>query len=90
MQLAVADDANNRGSDTLRFAAAVAAFGERLRDPGGKDGMSFAEIAELAEGVQLPDPRGERKEFINLVREAGKLQGDLPVAIARLEDDELG
>ena len=90
MQLAVADDANNRGSDTLRFAAAVAAFGERLRDPGGKDGMSFAEIAELAESVQLPDPRGERKEFINLVREAGKLQGDLPVAIARLEDDELG
>ena len=52
--------------------------------------MSFADIAALAETVQLPDPRGDRKEFIRLVREAAKLLGDVPVKIARLEDDELG
>jgi len=91
MQLPVtAADKFGPGSDALRLAAAVAAFGERLRDPGGRDGMSFADIAALAETVQLPDPRGDRKEFIRLVREAAKLLGDVPVKIARLEDDELG
>ena len=92
LQLAVKDTSQHagRGSDALRFAAAVAAFGERLRDPHGKDGMSFADIAELAGSVQLPDPRGDRKEFIRLVREAQKLVGDAPIVVARLQDDELG
>ncbi|MBK7826350.1 MAG: VWA domain-containing protein [Nannocystis sp.] len=92
LQLAVRDTSQHagRGSDALRFAAAVAAFGERLRDPHGKDGMSFADIATLAQSVQLPDPRGDRKEFIRLVREAQKLVGDAPIVVARLQDDELG
>ena len=92
MQLPVADPGKpaSKGSDALRLAAAVAAFGERLRDPTSRDGLSFADIAALAASVELPDPRGDRKEFIQLVREAQKLLGDQPAKIARLEDDELG
>lgn len=83
---------SERGSDNLRMAAAVAAFGQRLRDPNGKDGLSFAAIEALATTVELPDPNGYRKEFLELVRLAGRLAATdvAPGRHAPLTDDELG
>lgn len=60
-------------SPAFRLAAAVAAFAERLRAPDARDGLDFAAIHELAAGVELPDPHGHRKEFLELVRRAEAL-----------------
>ena len=89
--LAVANEISNREtSDNFRMAAAVAAFGQRLRDPNSKDGLTFAAIYELAASVELADPHGHRKEFLQLVRSAGELAGPVKERVAALVDDELG
>ena len=62
-------------SSAFRMAAAVAAFAERLRAPQGKDGLDFAAIYQLAAAVELADPHGYRKEFLELVRRAEALSG---------------
>ncbi len=72
-------------SDAFRLSAAVAAFAERLRAPQGKQGLDFAAIYKLAADVELPDPHGYRKEFLELVRRAEALAGP-----TKLVDDELG
>jgi Ca-activated chloride channel homolog len=77
-------------SDSFRMAAAVAAFGERLRDPTSREHLGWDEIHRLAASVTAPDPHGYRKEFLHLVREAQRLSSDTPQQIARLVDDELG
>jgi Ca-activated chloride channel family protein len=52
----------------IRFAAAVAAFGQLLRgDPYTKD-FTFENIIELAEPVRGKDKFGYRNEFLRLVR----------------------
>jgi Ca-activated chloride channel family protein len=52
----------------IRFAAAVAAFGQLLRgDPYLKD-FTFDNIIELAEPVRGRDKFGYRNEFLRLVR----------------------
>ncbi len=70
------------GSAELRFAAAVAAFGERLR--GGKylDGFDYAEIAALAKRVERADPYGLEAEFVELLARAESLDKGQDVAIA--------
>jgi len=63
------------GSASLRFAAAVAGFGEALR--GGKylDGWHHADIATLARAAEGRDPYGLQAEFVDLVERAARLQG---------------
>jgi Ca-activated chloride channel family protein len=58
----------------LRFAAAVAAFGQSLKDS-AYGTMPFAEIADLARGARGPDPEGYRSEFVQLAETAGALKG---------------
>ncbi|MFO7561929.1 MAG: VWA domain-containing protein [Enhygromyxa sp.] len=60
-------------SDDYRFAAAVAAFAERLR---GVDGLSYAQILELAQGSLGADARCYRHQFLELVFTAGELSGE--------------
>lgn len=64
-------------SQTYRFSAAVAAFGQRLR--GGKyvTDMAFDAIADLATDAKGNDRFGYRSEFVNLVRTAGVLGDSL-------------
>lgn len=71
------------GSASLRFAAAVAGFGETLR--GGKylDGWRPAEIATLARAAEGRDPYGLQAEFIELIERAAQLQGAPAHQIAR-------
>lgn len=56
-----------------RFAAAVAAFGQKLKRAGYTDNYSYDEIVELAQSAKGDDPYGYRAEFINLVRAASAI-----------------
>ena len=66
-------DAQSYGSITaapedMQFAAAVAAFGQLLRnDPFTRD-FSYDDVLKLAEPARGRDPFGYRNEFLNLVR----------------------
>ncbi|QNM97241.1 vWA domain-containing protein [Chitinimonas koreensis] len=66
-------------SDEFRFAAAVAAFGQRLGD-GGKylGSYDFAQIRDLAAGARGADRFGYRGEFLRLVGLAQSLASSEP------------
>ena len=57
----------------LRFQAAVAAFGQKLRQSPYLAKTSWQQVATWAEGAKGTDPQGYRAEFIQLVRLAGSL-----------------
>jgi Ca-activated chloride channel family protein len=71
---------NARGGDNFNFAAAVAAFAQKLR--GGKylNGYSYSEIAQLASSARGDDAQGYRSEFMQLVNLAGTLDHNANVA----------
>ncbi len=71
----VRDDIAQAGSDQ-RFAAAVAAFGQKLRGSAYGTGMSWDEIAALANGAKGEDVNGYRAEFVQLVHLAALLNPD--------------
>ncbi|WDI32746.1 VWA domain-containing protein [Hyphococcus flavus] len=56
-----------------RFAAAVAAFGQKLQRAGYTDDYSYDAIVDLAQDAKGDDPFGYRAEFVNLVRAASKI-----------------
>lgn len=72
-------------SEDLRFAAAVAAFGQQLR--GGKylGNFSYREIETLAAGARGDDRFGYRGEFLRLVKLAGALRTREPEALGRAD-----
>jgi len=74
-----ADIRKDKGSEDFRFAAAVAAFGQRLGD-GGKylNDFGFNDIANLARASRGEDAYGYRGEFLGLVRLAEGLAVALP------------
>lgn len=57
-------------SNDVRFAAAVAAFGQKLRGAADIQDMSYAVIQDLAMSARGADRFGFRSEFIDLVRMA--------------------
>lgn len=57
-------------SDDMRFAAAVAAFGQKLRGEQYIGDFTYNDILELANSARGDDPFNYRGEFINLVRNA--------------------
>jgi Ca-activated chloride channel family protein len=62
--------------ESTRWALAVAAFGQKLRnDPWLGDGFSWNEVLEQAQGARGEDPFGERAEFVQMVRAAQGLPG---------------
>jgi Ca-activated chloride channel family protein len=69
------DDAAKAGNDQ-RFAAAVAAFGQKLKGSnfGGK--ITWDAIAALANGAKGEDKSGYRAEFVQLIRLAKILSPD--------------
>ena len=62
-------------SERLRFAAAVAAFGQYLRGGTSLNGYTLADIVTLASGAKGEDASGYRAEFIGLIKLAQALQG---------------
>ena len=63
-----------KASEDLRFAAAVAAFAQQLRDAKYTGDFSLADSARLARGARGEDPFGLRGEFVQLVELAQSLQ----------------
>ncbi|WP_043310192.1 VWA domain-containing protein [Pseudomonas sp. ML96] len=61
-------------SDDLRFAAAVAAFAQQLKDAKYTGNFGLADSAKLARGAKGEDPFGLRGEFVQLVELAQSLQ----------------
>ena len=64
-------DLVSHASPRLQFAAAVAAFAERLRESRHLGDYGYAQIAAAAQAAGLPDPHGERAELIDLVELTG-------------------
>jgi Ca-activated chloride channel family protein len=63
-------------SDDMRFAAAVAAFGQKLKGSNYASNLSWADIEALARTGRGADENGYRIEFINLVKTASALKPD--------------
>jgi Ca-activated chloride channel family protein len=70
----------------VRFAAAVAALGQRLRGDTHLGDFDLDDVLALAQGARGADPFGYRAEFVDLVRAAQSAQalpslgGTLPVS----------
>ena len=52
----------------VRFAAAVAAFGDLLRGGRYSGDYGYGDVIALAQGARREDPLGDRTEFVRLVR----------------------
>jgi len=63
-----------RGSERLRFAAAVAAFGLLLRESDHRGQATWPMVLELARSGQGDDREGYRNEFLKLASRAAELQ----------------
>ncbi|QEL15302.1 vWA domain-containing protein [Limnoglobus roseus] len=70
-----ADAIERQPGGDFRFAAAVAQFGLLLRDSAFKGTANYAAVLKDAEASRGPDAAGHRTEFLQLVRQAKKLQG---------------
>ncbi len=66
--------------EDMRFAAAVAAFGQKLRGVSQLEDYSYDSIIALADGARGRDAYGYRGEFVSLVRLAKSLSGSAPAA----------
>jgi Ca-activated chloride channel family protein len=64
---------NARGGDSFNFAAAVAAFGQKLRGGQYLENFSYNDIAALARQSRGTDPHGHKSEFMQLVSLAESL-----------------
>ncbi|MDC0717060.1 vWA domain-containing protein [Nannocystis bainbridge] len=86
MPVADPGSALDAASDDLRFAAAVAMFGMKLRNSEHAKAISYRQIRGLAEGALGPDPRGYRRGMLALLGLAAGRQGEpleAPVGVAR-------
>lgn len=61
-------------SDDMRFAAAVAAYGQKLKGSDYGNAMSWAQIADLARSGKGADESGYRAEFIQLIKTTSLLK----------------
>ncbi|AZC47804.1 MULTISPECIES: vWA domain-containing protein [Pseudomonas] len=67
-----------QASDDLRFAAAVAAFAQQLKDGRYTGDFGLKDTVALARGAKGEDPFGLRGEFVQLVELAQSLQTAAP------------
>ena len=56
--------------EDVRFATAVAAFGQILRGEIDSDSFNYDDVLDLAQSGRSSDPYGRRGEFLQLVRQA--------------------
>ena len=68
-----ADLLTGKLSNNFQFVSAVAEFGMLLRNSSFKQNSSFNEAYKLAKNALGNDKEGYRKEFLELLQEAGKL-----------------
>jgi Ca-activated chloride channel family protein len=70
----IAGDSVGNASDDLRFASAVAAFSQQLKDGRYTGDFSLKDTEALARGARGDDPFGLRAEFVQLVELAQSLR----------------
>lgn len=63
-------------SADMRFAAAVAAFGQKLKGSNYGSAMDWSDIAALAQSARGEDESGYRAEFVSLIKTASLLKPD--------------
>ncbi len=63
-----------RANDDVRFAAVVAAVGQKLRGDTQLANYSYSDAIKLASGAKGKDENGYRAEFVQLIRLAESLQ----------------
>jgi len=68
----VQNNINHMGNN-FRFATAVAAFGQLLRNDSHIHAMNYEQVHQLAKNALGNDVRGYRKEFLDLVDTASSL-----------------
>lgn len=78
-------DARAEPTQAFRFAAAVAGFGQLLRDSPFKGVASYGRTFETVLQALGTDKDGRRSEFLSLIRTAEKLTATLEVSQARTE-----
>ncbi|MEO6012594.1 MAG: VWA domain-containing protein [Devosia sp.] len=66
----------SQASNDQRFAASVAAFGQKLKGSAYGETMSWDQIAELANNAKGADSNGYRAEFVQMVHLAALLNPD--------------
>ncbi|WP_374603702.1 von Willebrand factor type A domain-containing protein [Arenimonas sp.] len=66
-------DLRRQAGESLRFAAAVAAYADLLRGGRNMAGFSWDQVEVLARGARGDDPWGYRGEFLQLVAQARSL-----------------
>ncbi|MDL2222457.1 VWA domain-containing protein, partial [Parabacteroides sp. OttesenSCG-928-N08] len=76
MEVVVSDNRTKSLSSDFRFAAAVAMFGQLLRDSDFKGDGDCDKVIALAQSALDNDGRGYRREFIRLVESARGMLGD--------------
>ncbi|MNI18276.1 von Willebrand factor type A domain protein [compost metagenome] len=64
----------NAAPQDVRFATAVAAFGQKLRGAGTLEAYSYGSILDIARNARGEDPFGYRSGFLDLVRLADTLK----------------
>lgn len=67
-------DVRAEAGESLRFAAAVAAYADLLRGGGNTNGFTWDQVEALARGALGEDTWGYRGEFLHLVSKARSLQ----------------
>ncbi|MCL2097489.1 MAG: von Willebrand factor type A domain-containing protein [Bacteroidales bacterium] len=70
IEVPLVDNNSAKASDDFRFAAAVAMFGQLLRDSDYKGNASYKKVITLAESGLGNDKLGYRHEFVRLVKTA--------------------
>jgi Ca-activated chloride channel family protein len=77
LSLALADEGKSfeNASPDFRFAAAVAAFGMRLRNSPYLKGMNYHDILQIAEEARGRDGQGDQADFAELVARTSELSG---------------
>jgi len=76
LEVPVVDRGAGKGSEDMRFAAAVAEFAMLLRDSEHKGSASWDQALALARDARGADPQGYRGEFVTLVETARALARD--------------
>jgi Ca-activated chloride channel family protein len=74
---------DERGTERLRFAAAVAAFGMLLRESVHRGAADWPLVLELARAGSGDDAQGYRSEFLDLATRAAELSGPRRAQVAR-------
>ncbi len=76
----VIDDGRDfgRASTDLKFSASVAGFGMLLRGSPYKGSLTYPAVMEIASSALGADPNGDRKGFLELIRQAEQAEGIEP------------